>query len=449
MSNKDLPTIGGSYNSWGQELNEFLTETHEPSGAGGGNLKSGLVINTPNLNEEVDLTATSTELNTLTDGTTGTDASPLHRHTLANGAADVTVTVTELNTALEGINIASVTASNLTELTSGGNADALHLHSSESKVKVSSDDTTSGYLFSKLAIGSNITLTETATGSNETVTIGTSATPNFTQIVLGAGPTSAEHAATKQYVDLIGSSIGTAWVAPVITKTLTEAPTGASLGERYLVGTPTTSGDAWYLADNNIAEYSGATWNITASGEGQATWVEDEDVVYVNNGSGWFNFAEAMGAVMVDGTVTSANLTTLTDGSSGASVDALHMHAFAVDGANINEQNTWTKAQVVSQTTLTVSASAIAVDASLSNIFIVELDSHAQLDNPTNLVAGGTYVFHLNQDSGGTKLLTYDTLYKFPSGNIPLLSTGSSEKDTLTCIYDGTILRCSLQKDFS
>ena len=110
--------------------------------------------------------------------------------------------------------------------------------------------------------------------------------------------------------------------------------------------------------------------------------------------------------------------------------------------------NTWTKAQAVSTVALS-DAATIVVDASLSNVFSVTLGGNRTLQNPTNLISGGTYIVHINQDGTGSRTLAYDTLYKFPGGSTPVLTTGINAKDTLTCIYDGTILRCAIQQDFS
>lgn len=115
--------------------------------------------------------------------------------------------------------------------------------------------------------------------------------------------------------------------------------------------------------------------------------------------------------------------------------------------AALADNNTWTKAQAVSTVTLT-DATTIVVDASLSNVFTVTLGGNRTLENPTNLISGGTYIFHINQDGTPPRTLTYDTLYKFPGGTTPTLSTTANAKDTLTCIYDGTVLRCAMQLDF-
>lgn len=124
-------------------------------------------------------------------------------------------------------------------------------------------------------------------------------------------------------------------------------------------------------------------------------------------------------------------------------LDGLEGSAYGALAVN----NTWTKAQAVSQVTLT-DAATIAVDASLSNTFTVTLGGNRTLGNPTNLISGGTYIIHINQDGTPPRTLSYDTLYKFPGGTVPTLSTTANAKDTLTCVYDGSVLRCAMQLDF-
>jgi len=112
------------------------------------------------------------------------------------------------------------------------------------------------------------------------------------------------------------------------------------------------------------------------------------------------------------------------------------------------KHNTWTKAQGLAQVALTDAAN-IATDASLSNVFSVTLAGNRTLDNPTNLVAGFTYIWNITQDGIGARTLVYGNLFKFTSGIVPTLTTAAGAKDSLSCIYDGTILRCNLSKGFA
>jgi len=76
------------------------------------------------------------------------------------------------------------------------------------------------------------------------------------------------------------------------------------------------------------------------------------------------------------------------------------------------------------------------------------LDGDLVLDNPTNQVDGSTYIINLIQDGTGSQLLTYGTVFKFPGGTAPTLTTAASSTDILTCVSNGTNMNCVFQADF-
>lgn len=110
--------------------------------------------------------------------------------------------------------------------------------------------------------------------------------------------------------------------------------------------------------------------------------------------------------------------------------------------------NTWTKAQNVAASAL-VDSGTIATDASLSNVFTVTIAGSRTLANPTNLVSGGTYIFIVTQGAGGSHTLAYGNLFKWPGGTAPTLSTAAAAVDMISCVYNGTILACVGQLNFS
>lgn len=109
--------------------------------------------------------------------------------------------------------------------------------------------------------------------------------------------------------------------------------------------------------------------------------------------------------------------------------------------------NSFSKAQGVGKVTLTPGAN-ISTDASLGNVFEVTLDQNSQLDNPTNLSSGFTYIWVVKQ-STGSHTLSYDTAFLFPEGTAPTLSTAAGAVDIITAVYDGTSLLCVSQLNFS
>jgi len=121
--------------------------------------------------------------------------------------------------------------------------------------------------------------------------------------------------------------------------------------------------------------------------------------------------------------------------------------ALAAAKASLAVHNTFTKAQGVAQVALTDGAN-IATDASLGNVFSVTLAGNRTLLNPTNLVAGFTYIWNIKQDATGSRTLAYGALFKFPGGAAPVLTTAANSIDSLQAVYDGTVLRCSMTKDF-
>jgi len=102
----------------------------------------------------------------------------------------------------------------------------------------------------------------------------------------------------------------------------------------------------------------------------------------------------------------------------------------------------WSKNQSVTPFALT-SGTTVAIDASKSNNFKLTMGAACKLSNPTNLTEGMVLNFAIDQDATGGRVLTFDTMFKFPGGTAPTWVTTASAKNFLSCYYDGTILRCS------
>jgi len=115
--------------------------------------------------------------------------------------------------------------------------------------------------------------------------------------------------------------------------------------------------------------------------------------------------------------------------------------------AGTDRAQAYSKAQRVASVALT-DAATIATDASASNVFTVTLGGNRTLGAPTNLGAGGTYLWIITQDGTGSRTLSYNSVFKFPGGTAPTLTTAANAVDALTCVHNGTILLCSLIKDF-
>jgi hypothetical protein len=110
--------------------------------------------------------------------------------------------------------------------------------------------------------------------------------------------------------------------------------------------------------------------------------------------------------------------------------------------------NTYTKQQVFGLATLTDAAS-ITWNLETQQTAQVTLTDNRALANPTNKVAGATYVLIVKQDATGGRTLSYGSEYKFPGGTAPTLSTGANDVDVLCFVSDGTNLYGSALLDFS
>ena len=109
---------------------------------------------------------------------------------------------------------------------------------------------------------------------------------------------------------------------------------------------------------------------------------------------------------------------------------------------------TYTKQQAFGMTTLT-DASSIAWDLSLNQVAQVTLTDNRALANPTNKVAGATYVLIVKQDGTGSRTLSFGSDYKFHLGATPTLSTGANDVDILCFITDGSNMFGTALLDFS
>lgn len=112
----------------------------------------------------------------------------------------------------------------------------------------------------------------------------------------------------KAYVDTAVQGVD--WQESVLDQLnfVTSEPAAPTLGDRYInTATGTSSETSQSVTANYIYEWNSVDWTETIPNEGFATWVEDENILYVFNGSSWVKFGS---------TVTHANLSGLQGGTS-------------------------------------------------------------------------------------------------------------------------------------
>ncbi|CAB4159036.1 hypothetical protein UFOVP703_52 [uncultured Caudovirales phage] len=112
--------------------------------------------------------------------------------------------------------------------------------------------------------------------------------------------------------------------------------------------------------------------------------------------------------------------------------------------------NTFTGAQTVAYVGL-VDTDDIVTDAALSNNFSVTMAASRNLLNPTNLRDGGQYTWRFKQGPGGPhNFLTIGTMFKFPGGVVPTLSTALGAVDHWRGRFNAAdnVVECEAIKDF-
>ena len=98
---------------------------------------------------------------------------------------------------------------------------------------------------------------------------------------------------------------------------------------------------------------------------------------------------------------------------------------------------------------VTVRLANVSWDLESNQVTKITLDGDLVIDTPTNLVDGATYILTLTQDAVGTRLATWGSVFKWPGGTVPTLSTGVNDVDIITFVSDGTSMFGVFQGDFS
>jgi len=184
---------------------------------------------------------------------------------------------------------------------------------------------------------------------------------------------------------------------------------------------------------------------ITGTKAQFSTAVTDGSVLYVGDVTSnvTTNLATSQTGTTVDVESSDGTNATLPQAISGGSAGVMSGADKAVLDSAIQEAGisgtvrSYTKQQNFGTTTLSDGAN-ISWDLADNQVSKVTLAGNRTLDNPTNMVDGGTYILRVIQDATGTRTLAYGSAYKFPNGDDPVLSTTAADVDFITFISDGT-----------
>jgi hypothetical protein len=93
-------------------------------------------------------------------------------------------------------------------------------------------------------------------------------------------------------------------------------------------------------------------------------------------------------------------------------------------------------------------AATVATDLSLANYYTLTLGGNRTLGAPTNQTAGQSGVIVITQDGTGSRTLAYNSVWKFPNGTVPTLTTTASAIDVLAYyVESGTRITARLLSD--
>jgi len=100
--------------------------------------------------------------------------------------------------------------------------------------------------------------------------------------------------------------------------------------------------------------------------------------------------------------------------------------------------------------TIAVAGSNFNTDCALGNVFKITLVTPTEiLTAPTNGVEGATYLWHIDQNGGGTGILTYHADFAFPGGTAPVMTTAVGSNLVLSAVYSGGTFWTTFSQDFA
>ena len=118
------------------------------------------------------------------------------------------------------------------------------------------------------------------------------------------------------------------------------------------------------------------------------------------------------------------------------------------DYARLDTAQTYSRQQNTAATSLT-DAATIDWDLNLAQAATLILGGNRTLANPTNMVAGGSYVLIVKQDATGSRTLSYGNAYKWAGGTPPTLSTAANATDALFFFSDGVSMFGGAQLNYA
>lgn len=117
--------------------------------------------------------------------------------------------------------------------------------------------------------------------------------------------------------------------------------------------------------------------------------------------------------------------------------------------ACLGQSNAYTGQQNFTAASITSTSNSIAWNLATKQVATHTFTENTTLANPTNMVAGGTYIVVFTQHASSPKTLAYGNAYKWPGGTVPVISATNGAVDIYTFVSDGTNMYGVQQKAFA
>ena len=214
----------------------------------------------------------------------------------------------------------------------------------------------------------------------------------------------------------------------ILTSTSVSDSVTGNVASAYSVNTVNQLAISYGAAGNTWANVVGAssnTWANTMAAAGN-TWANTVGL----GANGWSNTVGASGNSWSNTVGFSAN--TYSGVTYAPKISPTFTGTVTLN-ANIANQ------------TLT-DGSTISWDVSLGSVATVTLGGNRTMAAPTNLKIG-TYILHVVQDGSGNRTITWNSVFKWPAGVAPVLTTTANRRDLFSFVSDGTNLYGSYLPD--
>jgi hypothetical protein len=149
------------------------------------------------------------------------------------------------------------------------------------------------------------------------------------------------------------------------------------------------------------------------------------------------------------GTIATGTITNLSTTLTGDVTISTGSATVGTRVAVLNTAQQYSRAHNFAATALTITSGTVPWDLSQNQVATLTVTTNSTMNTPTNPQAGATYVMIVTQGTGGSNTLSFSTAYKFNSGVVPVLSSGSAQVDVISFVSNGTVLFGVASQNFS